>query len=135
MIVQEIWFDPWDALTLPAEGTTPASWHPLVTGPLFAAFVAFVLGGNVGLAGWKLSVSAEKRITIHRIAKAQLAGLLLFMCLIGLSMLSVADLWSEVPLATYQQYVNYNHYIRTGPFIALGFLLFGRLFWHMLRIK
>ena len=132
--VQEKWFDPWDILPFPAQGTSAALLHPLIKGPLFLTFAGFVLGGSMAVLVWKLWRSADKAATLRRIHTSHWIGFVAFTILIFVSRFPIANLWSDpISNLSFTDYVNYNHYIRTAPFILLGFLLFGILFWTLLR--
>lgn len=134
--VQEIWFDPWDVLPQPTAGTTAAIWNPFIKGPLFLTFAVFVLVGSVLLLGLKMRRSAEKFSMVRKLLKLQWIGFLAFTVFIFVSRLPFVHFWSE-PLNNLSafEYINYNHYIRTVPFIALSFLLFTILYWRMWRVE
>lgn len=131
---QEAWYDPWDMVQAPAADTLPAMLRTVINGPLFFVFGLFVLGGSllmIGRGAWK---ATEHSYLLFRIALAQLTGAALFAVLI-ISSRFIANLWATIPSDTYWQYFNYNHYIRTGPFIVLGFLFFGLFFRHNWRME
>lgn len=131
---QGAWYDPWDIVQAPAADTLPFILRNAINGPLFLTFGIFVLGGSLLLMGRGAWKSAEKSYLLFRMTLAHMVGAALFALLI-ISSRFLPNLWSTVPSETYLQYINYNHYIRTGPFIILGFLFFGFFFKHIWQME
>ena len=111
-----IWFNPWDVVSEPSPGTMAARLRPFVMGPLFYFFATYLLGGIV-VAASKIAKTKMPVVVMWLYAHLLLAATMVTYLLVMWENDWTALLSPNFSEMSYQEYVDYNHYLHMLPLI------------------